>query len=58
MKIVNDLWEIREGIGPDGYEYFVVYKNGRAADHLCGSNIYETMSGACFAILNEYSLED
>ena len=36
---------------------FVVYLNGEIANHLCGGGSYETESGACYAILNEYSVD-
>lgn len=47
----GDVWEVREEI--DGQ--FWIYKNGYPFETCCGE-VFETLSGACYAILNEFSV--
>jgi hypothetical protein len=48
--IGKDKWNIEES-SPSGL--FVVYKNNWPFETRCGDE-FETESGACYAILNEY----
>lgn len=53
-KIGNDTWEIVE-TAPSGL--FVTIKNGQPFECCAGAE-YETESGATYAIMNEYSVEN
>ena len=53
FKIGPNHWVIKE-TAPSGL--YVVYKNG-AVYECCAGSEYETESGACYAILNEYRYE-
>lgn len=55
-KIGEDLWEIVYYLGPDGSEGYVIVKNGQEFESILGDS-FEVFSDACFAILNEYSVE-
>ncbi len=50
FKIGRNIFEVIEN-----GEVFTVYKNGKLAN-LCAGSEYETESGACYAILNEYAI--
>ena len=55
-QIGNDTWEIIENDTND-YSTFFVRKNGEFYQTACGGD-FETESGATYAILNEYSVEE
>ena len=57
-QIGNDVWEVKEAcVDNHNEEYmFNVFKNGECFSTACGYE-FETESGACYAILNEYSTE-
>lgn len=57
FKIENTLWEIKELHQKDQSDRYIVFKNNKECTSLCAGSTYETESGACFAILNEYSID-
>ncbi len=61
FNVNQDIWEIVENVcvdTTDGFHEteFIVKKNG-VEYQCCSGSRYETESGACYAILNEYRVE-
>jgi len=53
LKIGKDIWEIMES-----GDLFFIYKNGHQYQTQCSDgHVFETMSGACYGILNEFSID-